>query len=127
VELNEGLLTIGDKAFAETALASVRIPSTVTVLADSPFDGCADLTTMTGPITIDYSNGCFSNCGNLSVFNFTAGTAGGSACEIVICTRCTCIGGKAVNSKIATIDGLRRRGQSHNKHGCQHKKLLHCF
>ncbi|EJK66703.1 hypothetical protein THAOC_12351 [Thalassiosira oceanica] len=44
VQLNEGLLTIGEKAFQDcTALSSVNIPSTVTELGSSVFHGCRNL------------------------------------------------------------------------------------
>ena len=54
LEIPEGVETIGAFAFENTLrIESVRLPSTLRSL---------------GP-------GAFSNCGNLSVFNFTAGTA----------------------------------------------------
>ncbi|EJK50393.1 hypothetical protein THAOC_30645 [Thalassiosira oceanica] len=45
VQLNEGLLTIGEEAFRDcTALSSVNIPSTVTELGCAVFHGCRNLT-----------------------------------------------------------------------------------
>ena len=47
--ISEGVKTIGDNAFSVTGLSSLVIPSTVTTIGNSVFEGCKNLTSITLP------------------------------------------------------------------------------
>ncbi len=46
VVLPEGIETIGSRAFAESSVASINLPNSISYIADDAFDGCADLDVM---------------------------------------------------------------------------------
>ncbi len=91
ITLNEGLQTIGSRAFMNTKLSSVQIPSTVTKLGDtfngdSVFENCTNLQTLTfaenSSLTI-IGTSAFKNCAKLESVHIpkSVTTLGGSAFE----------------------------------------------
>lgn len=65
---------IGDSAFAGKTVTSVYLPSTVTTIGDSAFEGCAHLTTVTLPTGLtSIGDSAFASCTVLRSISLPAG------------------------------------------------------
>ncbi len=73
IVLPEGLTKIDYSAFTSTAITSVKLPSTLTTIGDSVFQGCTGLTEVTIPDTVtSLGTSAFQNCSNLEAVNISA-------------------------------------------------------
>lgn len=71
VELPEHLLSIGNSAFANTALTEIRIPDSVTSIDPAAFINCASLTSVHLPEGLTgIAENTFSGCKSLRSINF---------------------------------------------------------
>jgi len=85
LSIAEGLETLGHKAFGNCGrLETLELPNSLTNFTPpggssnvgcSPFYGCKSLSTVTLPITVDYTQPLFMEC-SITTFNFIEGTNG---------------------------------------------------
>ncbi|MBD5399045.1 MAG: leucine-rich repeat protein [Treponema sp.] len=73
VEIPEGVISIGNKAFFEKIynLEEVKIPASVTSIGDSAFENCTKLAVVTIPASVtSIGSNAFKGCKNLSEIQF---------------------------------------------------------
>ena len=70
ISLPEGIVSIGELAFAETAIRNITLPSSVTSIGEESFKG-TNISTFAYPANITkIQKGTFKNCTNLTTFVF---------------------------------------------------------
>lgn len=102
IELSDNIVAIGAGAFAETGLTSIKLPTHVTSLNDSMFEGCKDLTSvvMSERVT-SIGAKTFKDCSKLSAItiNSRVTTIGASAFE-----NCAALSSIVIPNSVTKID-----------------------
>ena len=70
VNIPDGVIGIGERAFSVCSLISVTLPNSITELCKSAFDGCQDLTNVTIPDSVtEIGSATFNICTSLTDVN----------------------------------------------------------
>lgn len=102
--------TIGERAFAGTAIVGIVLPLNITAINAETFDGCANLSTIDIPAGVSsIGNGAFNDCTSLTAIEIPASVS--SIGNSAFCG-CTALGTVVASGSIASLGNYAFKGCS---------------